>query len=266
MTNVIAAQNEMLIDRYLPTFDATQIEHIVIDADLETAWAALRDLDLLRVHTPLLDAAMFARGVPIKVASWFGPTSTPAALPAQLRLTGDSVEMQGWLPLGQLAGREIALGAIGRFWRPNIEWYDVTTMTPEQFAAFDSPGWGRIAANFSLRPYGKHRTLASYEARTAVIGSDAARRFTRYWWMVRPFVGHIMRATLDTLRKTAERAGISSDRRAARSGPAFSAKRGRHSALIASGVPPTLHGRQATLGMSEVNTQTESHRTPLVIA
>jgi len=29
----------------------------------------------------------------------------------------------------------------------------------------------------------------------------------------------------------------------------FSTKRGRHSALIASSVPPTLHGRQATLGI-----------------
>lgn len=217
MTTLITAQNEMLIDRYLPAFDATQIEHIVIDVDLETAWAALRDLDLLQVHTPLLDAAMFARGVPIKVASWFG-RSAPAAPPVQLRLTGDSVEMEGWLPLGQLAGREIALGAIGRFWRPNIEWYDVKTMTPEQFGAFDSPGWGRIAANFSLRPYGEHRTLASYEARTAVAGSDAARRFTSYWRLVRPFVGHIMRATLDTLRKTAERASIPPDRKATRGG------------------------------------------------
>ena len=31
-------------------------------------------------------------------------------------------------------------------------------------------------------------------------------------------------------------------------------KCGRHSALIASGVPPTLHRRQAILGMLEANT------------
>jgi len=33
--------------------------------------------------------------------------------------------------------------------------------------------------------------------------------------------------------------------------PLVTMKRGRHGALIASSVPPTLHGRQATLGMRE---------------
>jgi len=77
-------------------------------------------------------------------------------------------------------------------------------MTPDRFAAFEEPGWGRIAANFTLRPYGRRRTLVSYEARTATGDPDAARRFARYWRLVRPFVGHIMRATLATLRRDAE--------------------------------------------------------------
>jgi hypothetical protein len=50
-------------------------------------------------------------------------------------------------------------------------------MTPPQFAAFDEPGWGRIAAAFSLRHYGTSRTLISYEARTATGDPRVARRF-----------------------------------------------------------------------------------------
>ena len=88
---------------------------------------------------------------------------------------------------------------------PDIEWYDVSAMTPAQFAAFDEPGWGRIAVAFSLRHYGASRALISYEARTATGDPDAARRFAHYWTVIRPFVGHIMRATMDTLRCDAER-------------------------------------------------------------
>jgi hypothetical protein len=196
---------DMLIDRYLPRFDATCIEHAVAAADIATTWQALRELDLMQVHTPLMDAALFVRGVPARVVSRFGHKPPPGPPPRRLMLTADGLE--GWLPLGERHEREIALGAVGRFWQPDIEWFDVSTMTPEQFAAFEEPGWGRIAANFSLRPYGTPRTLISYEARTATGSPEAARRFARYWVLVRPFVGHIMRAALDTLRQQAEARG-----------------------------------------------------------
>lgn len=193
-----------LIDRYLPRFDVTQIEHLVVDADTATTWTALTELDLLRVHTPLLDAAFAARELPAKVGGWLGrPRSAPPP-PPELKPAGGDVELPGWLSLGRVEGHEIALGAIGRFWQPTIEWYDVSEMTPDEFAAFDEPGWGRIAASISLRPYGRDRTLVSYEARTATSDPDAARKFGRYWRLVRPFVAHIMRATLATLARDAE--------------------------------------------------------------
>lgn len=190
---------EMLIDRYLPTFDTTVVEHTVVDADVPVTWSALTELDLMRVHTPLLDAAMFVRGVPDRIAALSGNRSPAPAPPVELKIGADGPGLDGWLSLGRIEPQEIAFGAIGRFWQPDIAWYDVTTMTPEDFAAFDAPGWGRIAANFSLRPYGRTRTLASYEARTATTDADAARRFTRYWRLIHPFVGHIMRAALATL-------------------------------------------------------------------
>ena len=112
--------------------------------------------------------------------------------------------VDGWLPLGEVAEHEIAIGAVGRFWQPAIEWYDVSAMTPERFAAFDEPGWGRIAASLSLRPYGTRRTLLSYEARTALGDPGSARRFARYWLFVRPFARHIMRAALATVAADAE--------------------------------------------------------------
>ncbi|MFR9803102.1 hypothetical protein ACL02T_12465 [Pseudonocardia sp. RS010] len=197
------AATEMLIDRYLPRFDRTIVEHTVAEADVAATWQALCALDLGRVHSPVTDAAMSARGLPDRLARVRG---RPAAAPPPVRLPlRGGPPLPGWLSLGEVAGHEIALGAIGRFWRPVIEWYDVSAMTPEEFGAFADPDWGRIAANFSLRPYGTSRTLISYEARTLVPEPDAARRFTRYWTLVRPFVGHIMRAALATVAADAVR-------------------------------------------------------------
>jgi hypothetical protein len=195
----------MLIDRYLPEFDVTLIEHTVVDADITTTWRALVEVDLLDVHSPVLNAAFYVRGLPAKVAAWRGHTRPLDEL-SELRLPGiDEHGLEGWLSLGHATQHEIAFGAVGRFWKPNIEWYDVTAMTPEEFADFDEPGWGRIAANFSVRPYGENRTLLSYEVRTATSDNESARRFGRYWRVIRPIVGHVLRAALTTVRHNAER-------------------------------------------------------------
>ena len=131
------------------------------------------------------------------MSSRLGHRTPPTPPPSRLLLTDASGALAGWLSLGERTESEIALGAVGRFWQPDIEWYDVSEMTPPQFAAFDEPGWGRIAAAFSLRHYGTSRTLISYEARTATGDPRVARRFAHYWTVARPFARHIMRATLD---------------------------------------------------------------------
>jgi hypothetical protein len=43
--------------------------------------------------------------------------------------------------------------AVGKFWQPVIEWRDVPRA---EFNGFAEPGWGKIAANFSVLPYGEH--------------------------------------------------------------------------------------------------------------
>ena len=186
---------ELLIDRYLPRYDVGLVEHTLAEADLAATWRAVYELDLARIHTPLMDAAMSVRALPARVAGHFGRGAPPPA-PARLPLAGDGPPMQGWLSLGTVAEREIALGAVGRFWQPDIQWYDVGGMTPEAFAAFTEPGWGRIAADFTVLPYTPSRTLVSYEVRTATADQDSARHFARYWRVIRPFVAHIMRAAL----------------------------------------------------------------------
>ena len=57
----------LMLDRYLPRYDVTIVEHTVVEADPATTWRALLGLDLGQVHTPLMDTAMAVRRLPARV-------------------------------------------------------------------------------------------------------------------------------------------------------------------------------------------------------
>ena len=184
----------MLIESVMPDADAVIAVHTIVAADPATTYQCAHELDFLTVRTPVLTAAMWLRGLPERLRG----KATPA--PPRLRLD-DIGAMPGWLPIGERPGVEIAFGAVGRFWRPVIDWLPVP---PEEFANFNAPGWGKIAANFSVTGYGEQHTLLSYQCRTVTTDPDSRRRFRRYWWLIKPFVAHIMRATVATVKADAE--------------------------------------------------------------
>ena len=134
----------MLIESAVPAFDAMIAEHVVVAADPAITFQAAKALDLLTVRTPLLTAAMWIRDLPARL---LGKSVPP---PPRL-VMGEKVDLPGWLPLGEQPNREIAFGAVGKFWRPVIEWRDVA---PADFAGFAKRGWGRS------RPTSPWRTTA----------------------------------------------------------------------------------------------------------
>jgi len=188
----------MLLDEIMPTFDVSEAAHTIVRADPATTFRAARDLDFLRVRTPLLVSAMWVRGLPARLAH------REDDVPPTLVLS--EATMPGWVLLGERAPEEIAFGAVGVFWHPQIEWHDVAQ---PDFAAFADPGFGKIACNFSVRPYGDAAALLSYECRTVTTDTASRRSFARYWSVVRPFVAHIMRATVATVRADVESVALS---------------------------------------------------------
>ncbi len=203
--------DEMLIDEIMPEFDATIVEHLVIDAPPDVVYRAARDMDFLQVHSPIVDAAMFIRGVPDKLGRRIRNEPPPPAPPA-MRLTdmfdghADPDVLEGWLALGEVPGRELVFGAVGKVWQPDIDWMAVPA---DGFKDFAEPDFAKIAAGFSARHYGAHRTLLSYEARTQGTDEHARRKFLRYWWLVRRFVSYVMRAALTTVKDLAEKEQVS---------------------------------------------------------
>jgi hypothetical protein len=196
----------MLIDQFLPRFDETIVEHLVIGAPPAAVYRTVREMDFLSIHSPLMDAAMFVRMLPERIGRWIRRTPPPPPPPA-MRLAdmfegrADPEILEGWVPLGEEPSRELVFGAAGKVWQPQIEWRRVP---PDEFASFAEPGFAKIAAGFSIRSYGEGRALLSYEARTAGTDEESRRRFRRYWWLVRLFVGVIIRAALRTAKELAE--------------------------------------------------------------
>lgn len=178
----------------MPSFDASIAAHLIVHRDPSATFRVARELDFLSVHTPLVDVAMWARGLPARIRG-------QAVEPPRRLVLSQGDPLPGWLVLGESPGSELAFGAIGKFWQPSIEWHDVAA---DEFARFDEPGWGKIVADFSVSPYGTRASLLTYECRTVTTDPASRQKFLRYWTVIRPFVAHIFRATVRTIRANAQ--------------------------------------------------------------
>lgn len=189
----------MLIDRHLPEFDVTVVRHAVVDADPETTYDAMLTADLLDTG-PIVRALGRLRTAPMVVSQRLrGVSGEPE--PEQLRFV-DVPKTDEWLHLEDAPGEEFVFGAVGKFWQPAIEWRQ---LEPEAFAAFDEPGYAKLAISLSVRPDGEGRTLLSYEARTATTDDRARRNFRWYWRVIGPFAGYLMSRALERIKADAER-------------------------------------------------------------
>ena len=194
----------MLIDQQMPEFDATRIEHRVVDGDPAEVYRAVRQADFVKAWKDNeIVRALFAVRTQAEhlVMRLRGNEPTPNVEPASLRLA-DMVERGDWVRLGENEPREFAFGAIGRFASGETVWRETDAA---EFASFDERGWSRIACNFSLRPYGAGRTLVTYESRTQANDPDSRRTFLRYWRLVQTGVGIVMRAQLAVIAEEAAR-------------------------------------------------------------
>jgi hypothetical protein len=193
----------MLIDQVLPEFDATRTEHVLVNAPPERVWRAVQEADFMRAYegSPGMRALFAARGAASAVVRALtgrpSPPEPEALRPSELTDHGE------WVKLGERPGEELVFGAVGRFWGRDVNWREIDA---SGFGPFDEPGYGKVAANLSIRPYGHGRSLLSYEARTQ--GTDAAARsgFLRYWRIVGPGVGVVLRGTLRYIKGIAENA------------------------------------------------------------
>jgi hypothetical protein len=219
----VSAMPNDFADDYLPVYDVSDAVAVVVEADCETVWRALLDVDILEVGrtAPLVGMLGAVRMLP-EVVGHLLHGERPAKPPESMRLRDlPSIPMHegGWILLGEQAGQEIALGLVGKFWRPVIEFARI--QTADEFRVFDQPGFAKTVYDLTVReieadrvPAGTmaesggethSKTLLAGLMRTATTDEHARRWFRRYWTFGVGSGAHILvGALLESARRAAE--------------------------------------------------------------
>lgn len=198
-----------MLDEFLPIYDVSDSVASVVEADVQCSWDALMAVDLIDVgrRRPLTGALGALRAMP-EVLSQLLLGETLPAMPARLTLR-DTARLPmgegGWVLLGERANDEIALGLVGKFWRPVIAYAEVAS--PEAFRDFSEAGYAKTVYSLSVRPVGLDRTLVAGVMRTATTSDDARRWFRRYWTFGVGSGAHVLvQSVVDVVKEMAEQA------------------------------------------------------------
>jgi len=170
-------------------------------------WAALLDVDLIEVgrKRPLVGVLGALRMLP-DIVSHLLHGELPPRPPEHLRLRDLAtipLDKGGWVLLGLREQDEIALGLVGKFWRPVIDFASVRSA--QEFVDFSEPGFAKTIYALSVRELGPRRTLLSGVMRTATTDEQARRWFRRYWTFGVGSGAHLLvHGLLDVTREMAE--------------------------------------------------------------
>jgi hypothetical protein len=186
-----------VLDRLVPTFQAVERHSTMIAASADQVWDALAQVTVGELR--LFRLLMGLRVLPGRLLG-----SPRARFDAHESLLDWAVRF-GFTILGEEVRRELVVGAIGQPWRLGGG-RGMAVAGGEDFAAFDQAGYAKLAANFRLAPLADARaTRLSTETRVACTDARSARRFARYWWLIRPASGAIRGSWLAAIKRRAER-------------------------------------------------------------
>lgn len=173
---------EPLADRFAPHPDFTLSEDLHIDAPPARVYQAVGELRPTDVRSTAARLLVRIRGL-------------PELLHPRGHLCGLDEVMLGerGILLGERPGREIVLGAAGRFWTSVAEWYDVT---PETFRDFAHPHSGTIAMAFSVTSQEKLSFRLAIETWITVADLAARPAISLYWHAIRPAARIVNRALI----------------------------------------------------------------------
>jgi len=184
-------EQDSLLDWFMPTYDVVERHSIQIGAPARVTLAAAEAQQLM--NHPVIRAIFKAR----ELALGSTPVQTPvptALLPMVLSI--------GWRILSETPDREIVVGAVTRPWEANVTFRG---LDPDEYAAFNDPGYVKIIWSLRADPLGSNRSIFRTETRAFATDRDARVRFRRYWALASPGIWLIRRASLGPLKREAER-------------------------------------------------------------
>jgi hypothetical protein len=180
-----------LLDRFMPSCDVAERHHIRVSAPAEVTFAAAREADLL--ESPIARAIFRAREVIL------GSEPDGTTRPRGLLALAQSL---GWRILADVPGGEVVVGAVTQPWEANVTFRG---LSPDEFAAFNDPGYVKIAWTLRADPISPTESIFRTETRAIATDASARARFRRYWSFLSPGIIVIRWLMLQPLKAEAER-------------------------------------------------------------
>jgi hypothetical protein len=185
------ATDNPYLDRILPRFEVAELHEIAVASPAATTYDTAYHLDMRRSR---IVRAIF-RGRELLMRS-----RAPRRR-AQQEFLQEMLSL-GWGLLAEEPGRLLVLGAVTKPWEANVKF---VALPPDQFAAFNEPGYAKIVWTLEVRPVTESSSLFRTETRVATTDAESRKRFRRYWSMMSPGIRLIRRTALQLVKAEAER-------------------------------------------------------------
>jgi hypothetical protein len=186
-----STSNDSLLDRFMPAYEIVERHQIHVAAPAAVTLDAARDMDLL--GSPVVRAIVRAREMILGATPY--RHVRPRGLLAETRSLG-------WGVLADIPGREVVVGAVTKPWEANVTF---RALPPDQFAAFNEPGYVKIIWTIRADPLNATESVFRTETRAIATDPSARRTFRRYWSFLSPGIIVIRWALLGPVKREAER-------------------------------------------------------------
>jgi hypothetical protein len=187
-----AATRDPLLDQFIPVYEVAEHHQIRVAAPAEITLAAAREVDLQ--GSPINQAIVSVRTIPSRLRGEPPRPPSPGLLEETLGL--------GWGILAEVPGREVVVGAVTQPWEPVVVF---RALPPEEFLAFDEPGYAKIVWTLVAEPLGPNESIARTETRVLTTDPESRERFRRYWAIFSPGIVIIRHEALRMVKAEAER-------------------------------------------------------------
>jgi hypothetical protein len=203
VADATADERDLRLDEFMPVYDVVERHRIRVAAPSAITFAAASEMDLMD--------SRIARTIFKLRELILGSEPDPVANPRGLLALTKSL---GWGVLAEVPAGEIIMGAVTQPWQANVVF---RPLPPAEFAAFDDPGFVKIA--WTLRADAVSATESVFRTETRAVATDgtARRKFRRYWALLSPGIIVIRWSTLEPLKREAER--MQKERRVTRVSP-----------------------------------------------
>lgn len=189
----VSGSPDPLLDEFMPEYEVRDYHRVHVNAP---AAMTMKLATRLRLDEGGLTKFLFAlRTLPSTLRGHTVPPVPSGGIEV------DAAAL-GWGLLANVPERHLVMGAVTEPWKIAPVFQRVER---DSFAAFDIPGYAKIAWAVRVQQDGPDASFFSVETRVATTDAESRRKFRRYWAFLSPGIKAIRHDMLDIVKKEAER-------------------------------------------------------------